>query len=163
MSLQNWWYKKEKPFTGFMGFGGGATPVTAGGAVMTPEEYFYGPGYSGSIAIPPACSTIRVAGVAAGAQGYGDPNDHTSGYPAGGGGGGQVTGFEIDAAPYRGTNISYGTPGPSFISHPTGGTLWNASAGSNGGQGAGEGGGSGGPMATGPGSQGGPGGEGGPR
>ena len=162
MSLQNWWYKKERPFMGLMGFGGGATAVTAGGAVMTPEEYWYGPGQSGAIAIPPACSTIRVAGVAAGAQGYGDPSNHTEGYPAGGGGAGNIVGYEITANPYRGTNISFGTPGPVYIQHPTG-TLWNAGAGQAGPQSGGQPGGEGGAMATGPGTQGGDGGQGGPR
>ena len=162
MSWQNWWYKKERPFMGLMGFGGGATPVTAGGLVMTPEEYFYGPGQSGAIAIPPACSTIRVIGVGAGAQGYGDPSQHTEGYPAGGGGAGQVTGYEITANPYRGTNIEYGTPGPSYIQHPTG-YLWNAGAGQAGPQSGGQPGGEGGTMSTGPGTAGGDGGQGGPR
>ena len=46
----NNWFKKEKPFQGLMGFGGGATGFLGGGGQIFPEEeyYFTGQGWDQS-------------------------------------------------------------------------------------------------------------------
>ena len=88
----NNWFKKEKPFQGLMGFGGGATgSLTGGGGQIFPEEeyYFTGTNYdqpdnTGTITVPGSCQTIKVSGTGTGGCGRAAPGNCPSSRGGGG-------------------------------------------------------------------------------
>ena len=109
----NNWFKKEKPFQGLMGFGGGATGFLGGGGQIFPEEeyYFTGQGWdqsdtTGTITVPGSCQTIKVSGTGAGGCGRATagncPNSR-----GGGGAASDIRGWAISGAPLQGVTLEY--------------------------------------------------------